>query len=129
MDDLTISTATHIQARWVLTALDDTVNWARMKFKPNKSRSLVIKKGNVTKKFNLQVHGEDIPYIMDRPIKCHGKWYDISLKDTNNISRTKNQLQDGLKLIDKIGLPGKFKAWLYKHGMSPRLCDPLCYTR
>jgi len=35
MDDLTISTTTHVQARWVLTALDDTVNWARMKFKPN----------------------------------------------------------------------------------------------
>jgi len=44
MDDLTISTTTHVQARWVLTALDDTVNWARMKFKPNKFRSLVIKK-------------------------------------------------------------------------------------
>ena len=45
MDDLTISTTTHVQAGWVLTTLDDTVNWARMKFKPNKSRSLVIKKG------------------------------------------------------------------------------------
>ena len=42
---------------------------------------------------------------MDRPIKCLGKWYDVSLKDTNNISRTKNQLQDGLKLIYKTGLP------------------------
>jgi len=55
MDDLTISTTTHVQARWVLTALDDTVNWGRMKFKPNKSKSLVIKKGKVTKRFNLQV--------------------------------------------------------------------------
>ena len=42
---------------------------------------------------------------MDRPIKCHGKWYDVSLKDTNNISRTKNQLQDGLKLLYNTGLP------------------------
>ena len=130
MDDLTISsTTTHVQAGWEHTTLDATVNWARMKFKPNKSRSLVIKKGKVTKRFILQVQREDIPSIMDRPIKCLGKWYDVSLKDTNNISRTKNQLQDGLKLIDKIGLPGKFKAWLYKHGMLPRLCDPLCYTR
>ena len=38
MDDLTITTTTRVQARWLLTALDDTVNWARMKFKPNKSR-------------------------------------------------------------------------------------------
>ena len=125
VDDLTISTTTHVQARWVITALYDTVNWARMKFKPNKFRSLVIKKGKVTKRFNLQVQGEDIPSIMDRPIKCLGKWYDVSLKDTNNISRTKNQLQDGLKLIYKTGLPGKFKAWLYQHGLLHRLVWPL----
>ena len=68
---------------------------------------------------------EDMPSIMDRPIKWHGKWYDISLKDTNHISRTKNQLQDGLKLIDKTGLPGKFKAWLYQHGLLSRLLWPL----
>jgi len=96
-----------------------------MKFKPNKSRSLVIKKGKVTKRFILQVQREDIPSIMDRPIKCLGKWYDVSLKDTNNISRTKNQLQDGLKLIYKTGLPGKFKAWLYQHGLLHRLVWPL----
>ena len=54
---------------------------------------------------------------MDRPIKFLGKWYNVSLKDTNNLSRTKNQLQDSLKLIDKTGLPGKFKACLYQHGL------------
>ena len=95
-----------------------------MKFKPNKSRSLVIKKGKVTKRFILQVQREDIPSIMDRPIKCLGKWYDVSLKDTNNISRTKNQLQDGLKMIYKTGLPGKFKAWFYQHGLLSRLLWP-----
>ena len=125
MDDLTISSTTHVQAGWVLTTLDDTVHLARMKFKPNKYRSLVIKKGKVTKRFNLHVQWEDIPSIMDRPIKCLGKWYDVSLKDTNNINRTKNQLQDGLKLIDKTGLPCKFKAWLYQHGLLPRLVWPL----
>ena len=101
-----------------------TVNWARMKFKPNKSRSLVNKKGKVTKRFNLQVQWEDMPSIMDRQIKCLGKWYDVSLKDTNNISRTKNQLQDGLKMIYKTGLPGKFKAWFYQHGLLSRLLWP-----
>ncbi|XP_052268662.1 uncharacterized protein LOC127870041 [Dreissena polymorpha] len=125
MDDLTITTTTHVQARWVLTALQDTVTWARMKFKPKKSRSLIIKKGKVTKRFTLQVQGEDIPSIIDSPVKCLGKWYDASLKDTNNITRVKNQLQDGLKLIDQTGLPGKFEAWLYQHGLLPRLMWPL----
>ncbi|XP_052223903.1 uncharacterized protein LOC127839559 [Dreissena polymorpha] len=125
MNDLTITTTTHVQARWVLTALQDTVTWARMKFKPKKSRSLIIKKGKVTKQFTQQVQGEDIPSIIDSPVKCLGKWYDASLKDTNNITRVKNQLQDGLKLIDQTGLPGKFKAWLYQHGFLPRLMWPL----
>ena len=44
MDDLTVTTTIHMQARWVLAALEDTVTWARMKFKPKKSRCLVLKK-------------------------------------------------------------------------------------
>ncbi|XP_052271350.1 uncharacterized protein LOC127872054 [Dreissena polymorpha] len=125
MDDLTVTTATHVQARWVLRALNETVTWARMKFKPKKSRSLVIKKGKVTQRFTLQVQSEDIPSIVDNPIKCLGKWYDASLNDTSSTNRTKNQLQEGLKQIDQTSLPGKFKAWLYQHGLLPRLMWPL----
>jgi len=40
MDDLIISTENHIQAHWVQQALEDTVSWARMKFKPNKCQML-----------------------------------------------------------------------------------------
>ena len=61
MDDLTITTSTHVQARWILKALDDMATWARMKFKPRKSRSMVIRSGKVTSKFQLQVQGEAIP--------------------------------------------------------------------
>ncbi|XP_052245600.1 uncharacterized protein LOC127854577 [Dreissena polymorpha] len=125
MDDLTITTQTHVQARWVLSALESTTSWARMKFKPKKSRSLIIKKGQSTKKFNLQVQREDIPSIMDSPIKCLGKWYDASLNDTNNVKRIKGQLNEGLKQIDRSWLPGKFKAWLFQHGLLPRLMWPL----
>ena len=36
MDDVTITTTTHIQARWVLGAMEEIATWARMKFKqPN----------------------------------------------------------------------------------------------
>ena len=96
-----------------------------MRFKPRKSRALVIRKGQPTKKFNLTVQGEDIPSIMDSPIKCLGKWYDATLQDGNNIKRIKNQLTEGLKQIDKSGLPGKFKAWLFQNGLLPRLMWPL----
>ena len=81
-----------------------------MKFKAKKSRSLVIKKGQATKKSNLRVQRENIPSIMDSPIKCLGKWYDASLEKANNFQRIKNQLQEGLEQIDGTGLPGKFKT-------------------
>ena len=96
-----------------------------MKFKPNKSRYLVIKKGVSTERFNLTIQGENIPAIQNNPIKCLGKWYDASLKDQNNINRIKTQLHTGLKQINTSGLPGKFKMWLFQHGLLPRLMWPL----
>ena len=88
MDDLTITAATHVQTRWILKALDDVATWARMKFKPKKSRSMVIRSGKVTNRFQLQIQGETIPSIEENPIKCLGKWYDSSLKDRGSVSRT-----------------------------------------
>jgi hypothetical protein len=70
MDDLTLTTATHVQARWMLSALIDVAPWARMKFKTAKSRSLIIKKGKTTDIFKLSVQDEEIPSIVERPIKC-----------------------------------------------------------
>ena len=63
MDDVTITTTTHIQARWVLLAMEETATstWARMKIKPANSRCLVIKKGKVTQRFTLKIQGEQIP--------------------------------------------------------------------
>ena len=121
MDDLTITTKSHIQARWVLNALDEVVTWARMKFKPKKSRCMIMRKGRIVTNINLLVQGEAIPSIKDNPIKCLGKWYDDSLRDHNNIDNTKRQVSVWLNKIDKSGLPGKFKAWIYQHGILPRI--------
>ncbi len=63
MDDLTITTLSHVQARWIFKALDDVATWARMKFKPRKSRNMVIRNGKVNSKFQLQLQGEIIPSI------------------------------------------------------------------
>lgn len=102
-----------MQARWVLTKLDEVATWARMTFKPRKSRSMIIRKGNITDKYNLLIQGEVIPSIKDNPIKCLGKWYDESLKDRNNVHSTEKQVEGWLKNIEKSRLPGKFKTWLY----------------
>lgn len=121
MDDLTITTSSHVQARWVLAKLKEMATWARMTFKPKKSRSLIIMKGNITFKYNLAIQGEIIPSIKDNPIKYLGKWYDESLKDHSNVRTTEKQAELWLKKIETSGLPGKFKAWLYQHGLLPRL--------
>lgn len=109
----------------VLDALDESVSWARMKIKPQKSRSLIIRKGKVTKKFVLKIQDEEITYIEDKPVKCLGKWFDSSLKDQGNIKQLEGKVTEGLKNIDKTELPRKFKAWMYQHGLLPRLLWPL----
>ena len=30
-----------------------------------------------------------------------------------------------MEIIDKSGLPGKYKAWCYQHGILPRITWPL----
>lgn len=58
MDDLTVTTSTHVQARWVLAELNRMATWAKMTFKPKTSRCLVIQRGKPTEKFKLLVQGE-----------------------------------------------------------------------
>ena len=125
MDDLTLTTTTHVRARWMLTALTDVASWGRMKFKAVKSRSLVIRKGQTTESFKLYVQNEEIPPIVASPIKCLGKWFDVSLHDRDNVRKIERQVEDGLKKIDSCGLPGLFKAWLYHYALLPRLIWPL----
>jgi len=45
MDDLTVMTTFVPGSRWILKGLEEMITWARMSFKPMKSRSLVLKKG------------------------------------------------------------------------------------
>ena len=125
MDDMTVTTETHIQARWVLTALEETATWARMQFKPAKSRSLVIKKGKVTERFKMTIQGEDIPSLSNNPVKCLGKWFDASLSDKSSQARLQQQAEEGFRRIDQCDLPGKFKTWVYQHNLLPRLVWPM----
>ena len=124
MDDLTLTTATHVQARWMLAALTDVALWERMKFKAVKSKSLVIKKRQTTERCTFYVQNEEIPSIVATLIKCLGKWFVASLHDRDNVRKLERQVENGLKKIDRCGLPGKFQAWLYQHALLPRLIWP-----
>jgi len=58
-------------------------------------------------------------------VKSLGKVFNCSLRDTAAINATNQDLEAWLATVDKSGLPGKFKAWVYQHGILPRILWPL----
>lgn len=97
--------------------MEKLIKWARMSFKPAKSRSLVLKKGKVNDRFRFS--------ILARKIPCLGKLFNSSFKDLSYVQSTCQELGSWLRAVDKFGLPGKFKAWIYQHGILPSILWPL----
>ncbi len=125
MDDLTVTTTAVPGARWILQGLESLMSWARMSFKPAKSRSLVLKKGKVTDRFRFRLGEHQIPSVTERPVKSLGKVFNCRLNDRDSIKATGADLEGWLRTVDKSGLPGRFKAWVYQHGILPRILWPL----
>ena len=125
MDDLTVTTTSVMEGIWFLKSLERNMTRARMYFKPAKSRSLVLKKGKVMERVRFSVTGETIPTLSEKPIKSLGKTFNSSLKDTAAKQKTIKDLEEWLTKIDKSGLPGRFKAWLFQHAVLPSILWPL----
>ena len=98
--------------------------WCRMKFKPKKSRSLVLRKGKVNQNINFMVGGQRIPTVSEEPVKSLGRWFDESLKDINQAKEI-YRIQEGLYKIDCCLLQGKFKVWCLPHIFILMLLWPL----
>lgn len=56
-----------------------------MSFKPAKSRSLVLKKGEVTDRFRFSLGAQQIPSVTEKPVKSLGKVFNCSLNDRESI--------------------------------------------
>lgn len=121
IDDLTVTTESVSGCQWILQGLEKLMEWARMCFKPAESRSMVLGKWNMDDKFKFSIAGETIPSITEKPLMSLGKVFDSTLKDTASIRSTCDELDGWLKSVDWSGLPGKFKAWLYPHGILHRI--------
>ncbi|XP_076079229.1 uncharacterized protein LOC143049501 [Mytilus galloprovincialis] len=124
MDDMTVTAKTVIEGRWSLEELERMIKWARMKFKPSKSRSLIVRKGKVQDE-TFELAGEKIPTVGEKPVKCLGKKFDATPANMVNMGEVQVQLVEWLTKIDKSGLPGRYKAWIYQHGVLPRILWPL----
>ncbi|KAJ3581478.1 hypothetical protein NHX12_016600 [Muraenolepis orangiensis] len=101
MDDLTVVTESVPGCRWILKGLEELVEWARMRFKPAKFRSMVLRKGKVVDKFRFNIANTAIPSISEKPVKSLGKVFDCSLRDTTSIQSTCTELDGWLKSVDK----------------------------
>ena len=121
IDDLRVTTAMVSGCRWLLRGLERSVLWARMQFKPAKSRSLVIKRGVVVDRFRFAIAGTIIPTLREKPVKSLERLYNCSMKDTEAIQNTTRDLCSWLMMVDKSGLPGRFKSCIYHHTVLPRM--------
>ena len=71
-------------------------------------KCIVIVKGKLESRYCFRIQGTDIPTIKDSAIKCLGKWYDETLKDSENVKRFKQQVSSGLVKIERHLFPGKY---------------------
>ncbi len=125
VDDITVMTESPVGARWILSSLEKITRWARMSFKGEKSRSLIILKGVVRGTQTFTINNTRVPTISEKPIKCLGKYYDDSLKDVSQVKEVKNQFKRWMEKINTCGLPGRFRLWCYQFILLPKLMWPL----
>ena len=105
MDDMTITAKSYVEGRWMLQEIGELIEWARMKFKPQKSRSMVLRKGQIQESARYRIKDQLIPTVKEQPVKCLGKWFRDSLNDQQSIKDTVVQMENWLKDVDKCGLP------------------------
>lgn len=67
MNDLTITTTSVPGSRWILQGLEKLITWARMSFKPTKSKSMVLKKEKGVDKLHFSLSGTAIPSQSNQP--------------------------------------------------------------
>ena len=124
MDDIATSTNTLVQTKYLLERLTESFKKAELKVKPEKCRSLVIIKGETSRR-TPTMDGAPITSIMDKPIKYLGKKYNQRLDDREQADETIEEVECMLKKVDRCKLPGKYKAWMLQHMLLPRVMWPL----
>ena len=125
MDDTTIICSKEDETRRMLERLDVLMAWCRMRFKPKKSRSLLVRKGKIDATTIFTVANQQIPTVSQEPVKSNGRWYDSSMKDTKGGLEAVELVTEGLLAINRCGLQGKLKVWCLQFMLIPKLLWPL----
>lgn len=85
MDNLTIIAKSVKECRWILWDLVELTDWARMEFKPVKSRSLVLRRERVQDRFRFKIGKDITPTVEEKPVKSLRKWYREDLNDKQRV--------------------------------------------
>ncbi|KAJ8016037.1 hypothetical protein DPEC_G00002970 [Dallia pectoralis] len=96
MDDMTTLTTTAACTRRLLGKLQENIKWARMKIKPNKSRSISIVKGQL-KNVRFCIGYDPIPTASEQPVKSLGRWYNASLGDKDQVQQMERTMTSFVK--------------------------------
>ena len=124
MDDIATTTGNLVQTKYLLDKLMAKFQWADLSIKPEKCRSLVIIKGEVSKK-TPEIDGTPITSITEKQVKYLGKAYDKSLGDREQVEEVIKEVKSSLRKIERCRVPGRYKAWILQHMMLPKLMWPL----
>lgn len=84
---------------------------------PRKIKVLGSVKREDGRPVNFSLGGTQIPSVTEKPVRSIGKIFDCTLKDAASIKAANQELEGWLVATDKSGLPAKFKAWIYQHGI------------
>ena len=124
MDDIATTAETTVQTKHLLIKLIDKLKWAGLTVKPEKCRSMVIKKGKISTQ-TIQIEGSPITSVTEKPIRYLGKSYNMTLNEKEQIDDIVKQTKQDLKKLDRCKVPGRYKGWMMQHMLLPRLLWPL----
>ncbi|XP_063688236.1 uncharacterized protein LOC134821425 [Bolinopsis microptera] len=134
MDDSCLTTAKMVDMQTLLDVYQEFVVWSRFKLKSSKSRALVYQKGVTVEwvvessegsQARLQLSGEVIPNVSEKPIKFLGRWIRAEGKDKAIIEKTHEDLVTYLSRLDLSSLTGLQKCWGYQYMVLPKMKWPL----
>ncbi len=96
IDDMTTLTTTKACTKRLFEKLQGNIQWARIKIKHRKSRSISTVKGRLANK-RFHINDEKIPTVVEKPIKKPGTM--VQRKNTERVQQlgqdTINKLQKG----------------------------------
>ena len=125
-DDACVISSTPAGCQHLLDMVQRWLEWAQLKAKVPKCRSMVIQ-ASTGKRVNpkLTISGERIPPAEEDAFKFLGMTVRIYSSNVSARSSLQRTLQKMLTAIDETPLTRQQKLRLFKHGVCPRLSWPL----